>query len=60
MIIFAGLERRQRGARHGEFGAAQRLGGIAVGHFGKAGDGTVRARADRLQVSVRRPALNVL
>ena len=38
VVIFALTERRELGARDGEFGAAQRLGGIAVSDFGKAGN----------------------
>ena len=45
MIIFALAERRQRGARDGQQGAAQRLGGGAVGDLGEAGDRAGAARA---------------
>src|SRR3546814_12494532 len=47
MIIFALAQRRQRRARDGEEGAAQRPGRTAVGHFGEGGDPTLIRSEER-------------
>ena len=54
VIIFALAERRQRGARHGQLGAAQRLGGGAVGDLGEARDRAVAAVGAATSASARR------
>src|SRR5690606_16429301 len=59
-VIFAGLRRRQRRARHPDFAAAQRLGGVAVGDIGEDGDdalgGHAPARARQLAFAALRVA----
>ena len=57
VIIFAGLERRQLGARDRQQCAAQRLGGVAVGNFVEPGDRAAAAgpKPGEGQASARRP-----
>ena len=55
MIIFALAQRRQRRARDGEDGTAQRLGTAAVADLGKGRDCALIGGADRLQGQLAAP-----